>query len=134
MLSDKLDATPEQIVYMNQRMAGRDFSLNTPMSNDQDGSEFQDMLVDDTPSQEQVLVKSNENKRNADMLKDIISDLPDREKYIFMQRRLTDNPPTLEELGKKFGVSRERVRQLEARAFTKVQKAIVEQVKLDSCS
>jgi RNA polymerase sigma-32 factor len=125
-LSDKLKATPEQVVYMNRRIAGRDFSLNTPMSDERDGSEFQDMLADDKPSQEQVFALNEERHQNGEVLANAIAKLPEREKYIFTKRRLSESPPTLEELGKKFGVSRERIRQLEARAFRRVQEFVVD--------
>ena len=103
-------------------------SLNAPIRNDGDTGEWQDWLVDDRDNQETTLTESEElgNRRRA--LSDALSVLNDRERRIFQARRLVDEPITLEELADEFGVSRERVRQIEVRAFEKVQKAVKNRV------
>jgi RNA polymerase sigma-32 factor len=110
-------------VDMNRRLGG-DVSLNAPIRNDGDTGEWQVWLVDDRDNQETTLTESEElgNRRRA--LSDALSVLNDRERRIFQARRLVDEPITLEELADEFGVSRERVRQIEVRAFEKVQKAV----------
>jgi RNA polymerase sigma-32 factor len=112
---------------MNRRL-GSDVSLNAPIRNDGDTGEWQDWLVDDRDNQESILTENEEldNRRRA--LSDALSVLNDRERRIFQARRLVDEPITLEELADEFGVSRERVRQIEVRAFEKVQKAVKNRV------
>ena len=111
------------VIDMNRRLGG-DVSLNAPIRNDGDTGEWQDWLVDDRDNQEATLTESEElgNRRRA--LSDALSVLNDRERRIFEARRLAEDPVTLEELADEFGVSRERVRQIEVRAFEKVQKAV----------
>jgi RNA polymerase sigma-32 factor len=108
---------------MNRRLSG-DASLNAPIRADGDSGEWQDWLVDDSTSQETRLAESEEFDNRRKALSDALSVLNDRERRIFEARRLADNPVTLEELADEFGVSRERVRQIEVRAFEKVQKAV----------
>jgi RNA polymerase sigma-32 factor len=109
---------------MNRRLGG-DASLNAPVRNDAEGGgEWQDWLVDETPSQESRLVANEESDSRRQLLKDAMVVLNDRERRIFEARRLAEEPMTLEELSAEFGVSRERVRQIEVRAFEKVQKAV----------
>nr|HMN87730.1 sigma-70 family RNA polymerase sigma factor [Bauldia sp.] len=116
--------TEEDVVSMNRRLGG-DASLNAPLRTDGDaGGEWQDWLVDDTPDQEERLVESEEADSRKRLLRDAMGELNDRERRIFEARRLVDDPVTLEELSAEFGVSRERVRQIEVRAFEKVQKAV----------
>ncbi|MGH1418464.1 MAG: RNA polymerase sigma factor RpoH [Hyphomicrobiaceae bacterium] len=125
-ISHKLGVTEEEVVSMNRRLGG-DSSLNTPLKVDSEGGgEWQDWLVDDTPNQEAMLVEEEELDHRRDYLSSALSGLNDRERRIFQARRLLDEPLTLEELSKEFGVSRERIRQIEVRAFEKVQKAVVE--------
>ena len=126
-LSSKLNATPEQVSYMNRRLSGRDFSLNTPVRGDGQTAEVQDTLVDPNPSQETLFSQNEEKEISSKCLAESVALLPERERYIFTQRRLIEDPPTLEDLGKKFGVSRERIRQLEARAFDRVRASVVAQ-------
>ena len=126
-LSSKLNATPEQVSYMNRRLSGRDFSLNTPLRGDKHTVEVQDTLVDPNPSQEAVFAQNEEKEISSKYLAKSVALLPERERYIFTQRRLVEDPPTLEDLGKQFGVSRERIRQLESRAFDKVRASVVAQ-------
>ncbi len=122
-IATKLGVTNADVVSMNQRMAGHDNSLNTPMKIDGAG-EWQDWLVDDTPDQEIELGKSQEYDQRMNLLHDAMADLNEREQDIITQRRLVEEPATLEDLSKVYGISRERVRQIEVRAFEKVQKAM----------
>src|SRR5215472_8802269 len=108
---------------MNRRLGG-DVSLNAPIREDGDSGEWQDWLVDDSSSQEARLVESEESDNRRKALGEALTVLNDRERRIFEARRLADEPITLEELADEFGVSRERVRQIEVRAFEKVQKAV----------
>ena len=112
---------------MNGRMTIRDQSLNAPITlGEEDSIEFQDTLVDNTPSPEAIVAHREEADIRSGLLKAALDELPERERDIFIERRLKDDPITLEKLGKGYGISRERVRQLENRAFEKVQKAIRE--------
>jgi RNA polymerase sigma-32 factor len=122
-IARRLGVGEQDVVDMNRRLGG-DVSLNAPIRNDGDTGEWQDWLVDDRDNQETTLTESEElgNRRRA--LSDALSVLNDRERRIFQARRLVDEPITLEELADEFGVSRERVRQIEVRAFEKVQKAV----------
>lgn len=126
LLSDKLKSSPDEIANMNRRLAIRDLSLNAPMSQDgEDGAEFIDSLVDDGPSPEHIYAKREEGDYNGEILAEAVAKLPERERDIFTQRRLSEDPPTLEEIGVQYGISRERVRQLEVRAFKRVQDAVL---------
>jgi RNA polymerase sigma-32 factor len=123
-IATKLGVTEEDVISMNRRLGG-DTSLNAPLRADaESGGEWQDWLVDETPDQEERMAESEELDNRRRLLKDAMGSLNDREKRIFEARRLTDDPVTLEELSSEFGVSRERVRQIEVRAFEKVQKAV----------
>jgi len=112
---------------MNRRLGG-DASLNAPIREDGDSGEWQDWLVDDSASQEANLVAGEEASNRRKALSDALTVLNERERRIFEARRLADEPVTLEELADEFGVSRERVRQIEVRAFEKVQKAVKSRV------
>jgi RNA polymerase sigma-32 factor len=122
-IAKRLGVGEQDVIDMNRRLGG-DVSLNAPIRNDGDTGEWQDWLVDDRENQEATLTQSEEldNRRRA--LSDALSVLNDRERRIFEARRLAEDPVTLEELADEFGVSRERVRQIEVRAFEKVQKAV----------
>jgi RNA polymerase sigma-32 factor len=122
LIAKRLGVSEQDVIDMNRRLGG-DASLNTPISDDQDSGEWQDWLLDNTPSHEEVLVENEDlvNRRKA--LHEALSVLNDRERRIFAGRRLSDQPSTLDELAEEFGVSRERVRQIEVRAFEKVQNA-----------
>jgi RNA polymerase sigma-32 factor len=110
---------------MNRRMAmGGDTSLNVPMREDGDG-QWQDWLQDDAPLQDKIVADAQEADVRHSMLVSAMDDLNDREQHILTERRLTDDPKTLEELSQVYGVSRERVRQIEVRAFEKLQKAMM---------
>jgi RNA polymerase sigma-32 factor len=122
-LARRLDVSESDIVDMNRRMSARDASLNSPIG-DEEGMEFQDTLVDDGPSPEALAMANHEASYRRGLLSDALKNLNERERHIFVERRLKEDPVTLEELGKQYGVSRERIRQLEARAFDKVQTAV----------
>jgi len=123
-IATKLGVTNDDVISMNRRLAGPDSSLNSPLRSDSE-SEWQDWLVDDkAPSQEAVVADSEEHSLRMDLLGDAMKGLTDRERHILTERRLKDNPTTLEELASEYGVSRERVRQIEVRAFEKLQKAM----------
>lgn len=125
LLSDDLSVPADEIVNMNRRMAAKDMSLNAPVGND-DGSgiEFQDQLVSESASPEEVASMGEERSLHHDLLQRAIASLDERDRHIFTERRLAENPVTLEELGDHYGISRERVRQLEVRAFERVQEAM----------
>jgi RNA polymerase sigma-32 factor len=122
-IATTLKVTEADVVSMNQRLTG-DASLNSPMRADEGASEWQDWLVDDTPSQETTLGESEEFSERMGLLTNAMADLNEREKAIFQARRLQDEPATLEELAQVYNVSRERIRQIEVRAFEKVQEAV----------
>jgi RNA polymerase sigma-32 factor len=122
-IATRLGVTEQDVVDMNRRLGG-DTSLNAPMRQDSEGGEWQDWLVDDSASQETVLADSEEKDNRLTALRGALAVLNDRERRIFEARRLQDDPATLEELSEEFGVSRERVRQIEVRAFEKVQAAV----------
>jgi RNA polymerase sigma-32 factor len=127
LLSQQFSLPEKDIVHMNSRMTIRDQSLNAPVSWSEDGSiELQDTLVDSSPLPEAIVADRQEAEIRSDFLKAALDDLPERERDIFIERRLKDDPITLEEIGKGYGISRERVRQLENRAFEKVKNAIHE--------
>jgi len=127
LIAKRLGVTEQDVVDMNRRLGG-DVSLNAPIRDDGDSGEWQDWLVDDTSSQEAHLVEAEESDNRRKALGEALSVLNERERRIFEARRLVDEPITLEELADEFGVSRERVRQIEVRAFEKVQKAVKNRV------
>jgi RNA polymerase sigma-32 factor len=112
---------------MNRRMGmGGDTSLNVSLKGDEGGeSQWQDFLVDSGPLQDELLAEDEESKVRHDLLVNALESLNDREKHILMERRLADEPKTLEELSQVYGVSRERIRQIEVRAFEKLQSALL---------
>lgn len=122
-IATTLNVSEDDVVSMNSRLTG-DASLNAPMRADEGASEWQDWLVDDTPDQETVLGDSEEYDERMGLLTNAMDVLNDREKAIFQARRLKENPATLEELAQQYDVSRERIRQIEVRAFEKLQKAM----------
>lgn len=122
-IATRLGVSEDDVISMNRRLGG-DSSLNAPIRADSESGEWQDWLVDDAPTQEETLAESEELNRRRDYLSDALTMLNDRERRIFEARRLSDDPLTLEELSSEFGVSRERIRQIEVRAFEKVQKAV----------
>jgi len=127
-IARKLGVPEEDVINMNRRLSG-DASLNAPLRGDEaESSEWQDWLVDDSASQESILAESEELENRRGALREAMNVLNDRERRIFEARRLSEDPITLEALSDEFGVSRERVRQIEVRAFEKVQKAVQEGV------
>jgi RNA polymerase sigma-32 factor len=124
VIATKLGVLDEEVISMNRRLSGGDASLNSPMRADSE-SEWQDWLVDDkTPSQETVVADTQEKTLRMGLLEEAMTELTDRERHILTERRLKDEPTTLEELASQYGVSRERVRQIEVRAFEKLQKSM----------
>ena len=125
-IARRLDVPEHEVVNMNRRLAAPDHSLNAPLRIDGDG-EWQDWLEDTTPNQETELAASEELSLRRQMLKTAMANLNDRERHILSQRRLTEEPMTLEELSQIYKISRERVRQIEVRAFEKVQEVMNKQ-------
>jgi len=122
-IATKLGVSENEVVSMNRRLAG-DASLNAPIRAEADSGEWQDWLVDESDSQESMIAEQEELDMRRKMLGDAMGVLNDRERRIFEARRLSEDPMTLEDLSGEFGVSRERVRQIEVRAFEKVQKEV----------
>jgi RNA polymerase sigma-32 factor len=132
-IATRLGVTTDEVLSMNGRMSGSDASLNTPMGTDGD-MEWQDWLADDEPGQAAEFADRQEFDARMELLVKAMDDLTDREKDILTQRRLSDEPVTLEDLSKVYNVSRERIRQIEVRAFEKVQKAMVKLAKEEGLS
>ena len=122
-IATELDVPEADVISMNRRLASPDHSLNAPLRSDSEG-EWQDWLVDESESQETRLADRQELGLRRDLLEKAMTHLNDRERHILTERRLRDNPTTLEDLSQQYGISRERVRQIEVRAFEKLQKAI----------
>jgi len=127
LIAKRLGVTEQDVINMNRRLGG-DASLNTPIREDGDSSEWQDWLMDESPDQETTLAASEEFDNRRKALFDVLGVLNGRDRRIFEGRRLAEDPITLGELADEFGVSRERVRQIEVRAFEKVQKAVKNRV------
>ncbi len=124
-IADQLGVTEAEVMSMNQRMAGNDRSLNVPLSRDGEGAgEWQDWLEDDGIDQETTFAEHEEYSARQSLMMDAIKGLNEREQRILQARRLTEPPLTLEDLATEFSVSRERIRQIEVRAFEKLQKAV----------
>jgi RNA polymerase sigma-32 factor len=122
-IATTLDVPEDDVVQMNRRLAAPDHSLNAPLRIDGDG-EWQDWLVDDSDDQETLLAENEELGKRRALLTNAMKALNERERHILEQRRLREDPTTLEDLSQHYGISRERVRQIEVRAFEKLQKAI----------
>jgi RNA polymerase sigma-32 factor len=127
LIAKRLGVTEQDVIDMNRRLGG-DVSLNAPIREDGDSGEWQDWLVDDMSDQETRLAEREEAGNRRQALEQALGVLNERERRIFEARRLADDPLTLEELAAEFGVSRERVRQIEVRAFEKVQRAVKSRV------
>tara|TARA_Y100000588_G_scaffold249006_1_gene263532 strand:+ start:566 stop:1453 length:888 start_codon:yes stop_codon:yes gene_type:complete len=122
-IADELSVPEHDVVSMNRRLAGSDHSLNAPLRAESEG-EWMDWLVDESESQEIVVAETEELTKRRALLQDALRTLKERERHILTERRLKDEPSTLEDLSQVYGISRERVRQIEVRAFEKLQKAI----------
>ena len=119
-IANKLDVSENEVVSMNRRLAGKEYSLNAPIG--EDGDQWQDWIVDKEMDQELKFAQKDEMEKRKDLLQNSIKILNNREKEILFARRLTDEPLTLENLSKKYKISRERIRQIENKAFEKLQK------------
>jgi len=124
IIAKRLDVSTDDVIDMNRRLSRSDASLNAPVAEDGD-LQRQDMLVDTAPNQEQVLGDTEDRKLGLKLLTEAMTMLTERERKIIQERRLAENPRTLEEIGEEYGISRERVRQIENRAFAKLQAAVV---------
>ena len=122
-ISERLNVPETDVINMNRRLGSPDHSLNAPLRQDGDG-EWQDWLVDEGENQESRLADSEEMSQRRQLLQEAMGALNDRERHILNERRLKENPTTLEDLSQEYGISRERVRQIEVRAFEKLQKAM----------
>ena len=123
-ISKRLDVESHEVINMNRRMMGQEKSLNDPIKSGE-ADEWQDWLVDDSRDQELVISQQQEYNDKKDLLKSAMKILNEREKEIIIARRLSENPTTLDDLSKKYKVSRERVRQIETKAFEKLQKSMI---------
>ena len=126
-IANRLDVSEQEVISMNRRLSGKEKSLNSPIG--EDGDEWQDWVVDNDMDQELKFAQQEEMEQRKELLKDSIKILNEREKDILYSRRLTDNPNTLEELSKKFKISRERIRQIENKAFEKLQRHMLNSAK-----
>ena len=127
-IAERLNVSESEVRSMNGRMSGSDASLNVPMGQDGD-MEWQDWLADEEPNQAATFADSQEFDARMELLQAAMGDLNEREQHILQERRLTDEPKTLEDLSEVYNVSRERIRQIEVRAFEKLQKAMVRMAK-----
>ncbi|MFN7055437.1 RNA polymerase sigma factor RpoH [Hyphomonas sp.] len=123
LIAEKLNVTEDEVYSMNGRMSGSDASLNVPMGQDGD-MEWQDWLADDEPGTAETYANRQELDARMELLTQAMSELSEREQHILTERRLIDEPKTLEELSEQYNVSRERIRQIEVRAFEKLQKTM----------
>ena len=126
-IANRLDVSEDEVVSMNRRLSGKEHSLNSRVN--EDGDQWQDWIVDKEMDQELKFAQREEMENRKDLLKDSIKILNEREKNILYSRRLTDDPVTLEDLSKKFKISRERIRQIENKAFEKLQKHMLNSAK-----
>ena len=125
-IAKDLGVSEEEVVSMNRRMGmGGDTSLNAPLASTEGEGQWQDFLVDTGPLQDEMIAEDQESRVRHDLLMDALEMLNDREKHILTERRLTDEPKTLEELSQVYNVSRDRIRQIEVRAFEKLQSALI---------
>lgn len=132
ILSEETNCPPEQLIQMNSRIMFRDTSLNTRLSSDQNSNELQDLLVDKRKSQEDALGEREERELRKRIVLKAISELPERERHILQTRRLYENKLTLDQLGSQFGISKERVRQLEVKAFDKIKSTVLSRLATDT--
>ncbi len=123
-LSDKFGLSANDIAHMDRRMLVRDLSLNSPVTEGEEGAEYMDTLADEGPDPEAVAGQMEEADARVALLREAMSGLDERTRYIFIERRLKEDPLTLAQLGKQFGLSRERIRQIEKKAYGHVEKAV----------
>lgn len=123
-IAEQTNATTDEVMHLNRRLSTRDMSLNAPLSIDE-GGEHQDLLEDDRPNPEKIASDTQMHTMRNELVGQALDELNQRDRDIFERRHLSEEPPTLEELGMEYGISRERVRQLEARAFKKVKEFIL---------
>lgn len=128
-IATQLEVREDEVISMNQRLAGHEHSLNAPVGNEEGDAEWQDWVVDENADQELQISQKQELNQRQKLLQSALHVLDKREKEILQDRRLSDEPKTLQELSQKYKVSRERIRQIENRAFEKIQKAMLENVK-----
>ena len=126
-IADRLNVSKDEVISMNRRLAGQEKSLNAFVS--EDGDEWQDWIADKSMDQELIVSQNQELSERKDLLYQSMDILNDREREIINARKLSDEPATLDELSKKYKISRERIRQIEANAFKKLQKAVLESAK-----
>jgi len=124
-VAEAMNVPEADVTIMNRRLAAGDASLNAPLTGE-DVTEHLDLLVDDSPDQETLFAESEEGQLRSNMLSSALTTLKDRERHIITERRLKEEPSTLEDLAKVYGISRERVRQIEVRAFEKLQEAMLQ--------
>jgi len=129
-IAESMNVPEAEVVEMNRRLSGSDMSLNAPLS-DEDASEHMDLLRDESPDQEALLGDMEESHLRSQMLARAMATLNERERYIISERRLSEDPVTLEELAGEYGISRERIRQIEVRAFEKLRAAMTADVDMD---
>jgi len=127
-ISKRLNVKKEEVISMNRRLLGKEKSLNAPIK-DGDGTEWQDLVIDNTTDQESIFSNHQEFNQRRKLMYNSMNVLNSREKEILIARRLSENMSTLEDLSKKYKISRERIRQIEAKAFEKLQKAILDSTK-----
>ena len=128
-IANRLDVNEDEVISMNRRMAGQEKSLNAKISDEEQSGQWQDWIVDENADQELLISQRQELDQKHALLQTALKVLDEREKEILYDRKLIDEPKTLEELSQKYKISRERVRQIENRAFEKVQKAMLENTK-----
>ncbi len=127
LVAENLDVSEKDVIEMDRRLSSRDLSLNAPRSHeDGEGAEFQDSLVDESPSPESLAADHEESAYRMGLVRRAMEQLSERERHIIAERRLSEDPKTLEELGRIYGISRERIRQLEQRAFNRIRMAVQE--------
>ena len=124
-ISDQLNVPEKEVINMNRRLSGGDPSLNSPISDSEQTLEWQDWLIDDRLDQELIISQKQEYEDKKELLESAMKILNEREKEIIIARRLSEKPKTLEELSKKYKISRERIRQIETKAFEKLQKSMI---------
>ena len=128
-IAKRLDVNEDEVISMNRRIAGQEHSLNAKISDEEQSGQWQDWIVDENADQELLISQRQELDQKHALLQTALKVLDEREKEILYDRKLIDEPKTLEEISQKYKISRERVRQIENRAFEKVQKAMLENIK-----